>query len=1187
MEIKVRSINKHSRVLLASVFLWMTWNVAYGGDEIKKEPNRFELDVSGLSYLSSKTNSPSLQKQLAAAKGWSKYIRFSKHDGNLVEAGFVNQGQLSDGYFSGGFWGMTWPKGSNRRSYGYTFVFFVAGETKDARGNTIHIVSDRYARSPGEISPDYSHAYYFMPVPRYFNNHHPNSTDWDMGGISEDVGMDGLPGTKDEGEGDGILQSNEDFNSNGILDLSMINESEWVAMSHRRETWPADWPPASYNGDTRGPDDIYSLGPCHGRWNGEYGYYVRSDQESYYVMDDHENDEFEYYPENLPGTDQPDMRPWPDGRRGLGITVKVRNYQWNARLAEDLLISIYDIYTTGKPINHAVVGMYADIDIGGVLDLANFDTADDITYVWDSSQIWRQKHLAPTGYFGFAFLESPGLDSDGKDNDEDGIIDESQYNNIDDDKDWRKWQDDNGNGVYDTEDVNHNRVLDAGEDLNNNGLIDYEPLGADVGSDGIGPDDDDYTGPDANGTEANGLPDSGEPNFDQTDNDESDQVGLTSWYLKSVNSRQINDEEFWWIELRPGTFEQEAGWEKDVSFTYGCGYVPLTPPRTDHIKRPFHRFSIACLFGTDQQDIFRNKRTMQKIYDSDYNFTKPPRKPFLQAFPGDGKVLLLWDNRAESSRDPIYGSDFEGYKIYKSTDPNFSDIKTITDAFNNPLLYTPVAQFDLKDNLYGPHPITLGREGGVQSDLGIAFDMGSDSGLRHFWVDTSVTNGRSYYYALVAYDRGYDQDFFSRGLAEKVNLLSISPTECSAIIQTDNLGRPIFIDQNCAAAIPMEAAAGYVAPSLVKGFEHVGGAGSGKIDFSIVTPYVIKSGHTYRLQFVDDGSLQTLNGDGEDIYTGQTSGLHFVDVTSNDTLFTPAGDYTSTGLGDKVINGFNLQIKNDPVTAIKEVKWIKGVSNLGIGMSSVGGKPVARDYEIRFGDVGFDSSLSTNRKTNFQVWDITDSAKPFRARYQLLTNFNDPDSLKNILSNGDNFWIFVKRSVKANGEVTFLQKGWRVFVELPTTLPAGTQQYVPQKGDIIRISMLKPFDRRDVFEFTMQGNEVVKQVMKKELADIYPVPNPYYAASSLERKVPVDVEGAGRGDRRIDFVNLPPECTITIYTVSGRLVREIYHNTSNQVGREMWDLRTKDGLEVASGYYFYHVQVPGIGGKSGKLAIIK
>ncbi|MEJ2545809.1 MAG: hypothetical protein P8Y99_17230, partial [Calditrichaceae bacterium] len=62
--------------------------------------------------------------------------------------------------------------------------------------------------------------------------------------------------------------------------------------------------------------------------------------------------------------------------------------------------------------------------VGGPLnDVMSFDPTGEIniTYQWDTKS-------AETGYFGFAFLESPGIYDDGFDNDDDGLIDERRDN---------------------------------------------------------------------------------------------------------------------------------------------------------------------------------------------------------------------------------------------------------------------------------------------------------------------------------------------------------------------------------------------------------------------------------------------------------------------------------------------------------------------------------------------------------------------------------------------------------------------------------------------------------------------------------------------------------------------------------------------------------------------------------------
>ncbi len=1140
-------------------------------------------NVAGMSYLSSRNYSPALRK--AAATGWQKYVRLGKHDGNLVETGWVNQGQLGDGYVDASSnWKMVWPKGSGVQ-YGYAFVFFVAGEVKDVNGNIVHIVSDRFHRSATEQSPDKTHWWDFKPLPNYFNDHHSSSTSWETEGITEDVGIDGYPNTNDLGEGDGILQTAEDFNRNGVLDLSMVNVSEWAAMSHMRETWPYDWPAQSYEGDDRAIGETRP-GPCAGRWNGEYGYYIRSDQESYYLMDDHENDEFAYYPFNLPGTDQPDTRPWPDGRRGLGVTVKVRNYQWVARLAEDLLISIYDITNYGKKLNKVVVGMYSDVDVGGSSgsDDANFDVVDDITYVWDKGG--QSTQGLPTGYFGFAFLESPGLSQNRKDDDQDGIEDESQYNLEDEDHDWRGWEDANDNGVWDTEDKNYNGETDNGEDINNNGKLDIEPVWDDTGSDGIGPDDEGYPGPDRNGTEANGQPEQGEPNFGKTDNDESDQVGLTSWYLKDVDSRVANDEEFWEIELQPGTFGIDEEYTRDVAFDYGSGYIEI-----ESGKDGTQRYAIACLFGNDEKDIFRNKRTMQKIYDADYNFSKPPRLPILTTIASDKRIVLMWDSGSEKSRDPIYGLDFEMYKIYKSTDPTFSDIKTISDAFGNPLLYQPVAQFDLKDGLFGPHPIPLGGGSGASGvDLGVAYDMGTDSGLRHSYVDTNVTNGRTYYYAVVGVDKGYNTDFVVKGLSEIENLAPNSPTECSAIIQTDPLGRATFVDRNCAVVVPVEPSAGYLAPQTETGVQHLAGLGTGNIKIETMIPDSVKTGHTYRLTFADDASTEKFD---KSYKTGLTAGAWLVNMTTGDTLFTPKTNLKSNQFEEQFLDGLKIYINNDDSVSISWAGWVKGRSNVagdprGYDQQT---RAIPHDYEVRVLDAGVDTSYSAvpgrAALTNFSVFDITNPDSVRKVVFGLSEDPTAPDSLKSKLSHGDQIAIKAAPLVfNVGGKLTYIytETSWRINFNLPRGVDADAQ-IVPKKGDIFRFTTKKPFDRHDVFEFKMVGGDYSAARATNQMENIYTVPDPYIAASSLEpRLISQDV---GRGERRLDFVNLPKECTISIFTSSGRLVREIQHSSEQEYGRESWDLRTKDGLEVSHGIYFYHVNAPNIGEKTGKLAIIK
>ncbi|MES2588559.1 MAG: T9SS type A sorting domain-containing protein, partial [Bacteroidota bacterium] len=80
------------------------------------------------------------------------------------------------------------------------------------------------------------------------------------------------------------------------------------------------------------------------------------------------------------------------------------------------------------------------------------------------------------------------------------------------------------------------------------------------------------------------------------------------------------------------------------------------------------------------------------------------------------------------------------------------------------------------------------------------------------------------------------------------------------------------------------------------------------------------------------------------------------------------------------------------------------------------------------------------------------------------------------------------------------------------------------------------------------------------------VPNPYYAFSEYE---------TGRIDNRIKFTNLPENCTIKIYNLSGKLVKTF--KKSNPLTFQDWTLINEVGIPVASGIYLIHVDVPNVG----------
>jgi hypothetical protein len=98
-----------------------------------------------------------------------------------------------------------------------------------------------------------------------------------------------------------------------------------------------------------------------------------------------------------------------------------------------------------------------------------------------------------------------------------------------------------------------------------------------------------------------------------------------------------------------------------------------------------------------------------------------------------------------------------------------------------------------------------------------------------------------------------------------------------------------------------------------------------------------------------------------------------------------------------------------------------------------------------------------------------------------------------------------------------------------------------------------------------------------ELDRIHTVPDPYLHFSAWD---------GGGPNKRLVFVNLPPQATVRIYTLGGVLVDVVDHDDPTGGGRAPWDLRNRDGRLVASGPYFWHVVTPGGEERVGKFTIV-
>lgn len=141
-------------------------------------------------------------------------------------------------------------------------------------------------------------------------------------------------------------------------------------------------------------------------------------------------------------------------------------------------------------------------------------------------------------------------------------------------------------------------------------------------------------------------------------------------------------------------------------------------------------------------------------------------------------------------------------------------------------------------------------------------------------------------------------------------------------------------------------------------------------------------------------------------------------------------------------------------------------------------------------------------------------------------------------------------------------------------------QYSP--GDVVQLSFTHPIgDEGDHYRFIAQqpGDLTDKDVLEAQLDRINVFPNPYFGVHDEEQN-----------NRFVTISGLPRAGGIVrIFTLAGDLVRKIEHAETQAADTpfEYWDLRNELGEPVASGMYILHVDIPNIGHRVLKLAVMQ
>ena len=998
--------------------------------------------------------------------------------------------------------------------------------------------------------------------------------------------------------------------------------SEYPAMSNRPSSWPPDgWP--STGTSTKWP----------GEWDGRFGRgVIYADMETYFVANDAQDQEYlelpdrvRYYPrgnkkigEIRDNVTIGKNNPW----GGLGLRVEARGFQWNNPQARDAIFWEYNIANISDyDLTEVAFGYWVDNAIGndGNDELAYFNIDLDMSYSWDINGVGSGG--LPTGTMGFAYLESPGLAYDDIDNDEDGILNEKRDNVA-------TTKVGPTDGIYDVDkflsffkvdladlkehwDADEDQDWQDGEDLNNDGVYQItEYFGDDIGLDGVAPTELNYTGPDEG--EGNHKPDyvegvGSEPNFAVTDVSESDMIGLTAFRLFPVPSHAQSNSTWWfkndeamWELIGENILEEYMDQISNLIEVFASGPFPLYKGRTERISMS-ELHSYDPLEGLNSPAhtapaLYELKKIVQVIYEKDYRFAQPPKMPTLTATPADGKVILTWDNISDTkTRDPFLGNinDFEGYKLFRATDKYFSDAEVITDGYGTPMFMKPIFQCDLKDGKFGFTDFGLVN--------GVAYNLGSDTGISHVFVDNTVMNGRTYYYGLVAYD--YGAPHIGPG---------ISPSENNVVVELDEAEEVRSIGKNVAIVTPFKPAAGYVAPDITIDDSNL--PGGGEIEPSILAQSSIKKDHQYQVTFdidtiallpqYDYGLMYTTNSikvtdlsEGTVIYKETPlkfvgSNLIKVDSLGYWTLNTKAPFSTD------VFDGVQLNVDmpfDQGYYDYANSGWVQGSGIMRVVPTIRESSYLPWDYHIIFSSDPSVYTTTTSIKTG-----IRDAVDNRIRTNEILLGQSFGFYVKNetlLKPDGSHVLMdMVVHDVNKNGvfdksEDKIIVGGMRNDGKWAGTAfvidfnLASTATY-PKSDDIFRVKFSRPFWKDDYLTFTINSYDGINaDSLSKTMDNIRVVPNPYVATNVMEPAVSNQFLNQRRS---LMFTNVPAQALIKIFTISGVLVDEIVINNSPEKGVVHWDMLTREGLEIAAGMYLFHIEALATGDqKIGKFAIIK
>lgn len=556
---------------------------------------------------------------------------------------------------------------------------------------------------------------------------------------------------------------------------------------------------------------------------------------------------------------------------------------------------------------------------------------------------------------------------------------------------------------------------------------------------------------------------------------------------------------------------------------------PYTLGRNDTLV-----FITAIVAGETEEEMLLSAATAKSTVEANFHLPKPPVRPNLSGISGNKQATLYWDDIAEYTLDEFSGNyDFEGYRLYRSNDKGIN--------------WTKLSDYDLSNSI------------------------GDNTGLQYSYTDTTIINGFEYWYSITSYDRG---DTLVESLEcplgtniDAINLVSLIPRSDAigrtpvSVAQTQYIGSGESnyllniepIDDQSLAGNEYRTAFGFISKKE-----------NGNLTTAvniIITDSASTQPYKYGLKFNSSSNFDVINLSTNEVIRAGFNypvGGREVNITGHGLRIGMVDDPNATEderpqTGDLIVINFSITVnRNNELNVIE---------NRGFMIDQTQSTSDGVIFSLTTPEIIQSVSRIGGNDNVEMTFEVVDETLVKEALYIISIDNSGTDTLKKgyavISVSGTPIVADTLYSLD-----TFEFDGIQGTIEFPTSRP-------PSPGNKFSVQTVKPKlpDIRDKFYFRLDGAKVNNAEISQSMNKIRVVPNPYVVASLWE---PEFGELRREPLRQIQFINLPPECTIYIFTVDADLIKTIYHNSTN--GTEVWDLRAEGGREISAGVYIYLVK---------------